>query len=382
MNSRTRLLIALSGGIPDHVPISTYELVGYNSRAWENVEPSYARLMDVIRAETDCVCMWNPASNEVFLSSAHPVEMSEQVDREGDTATTRRTLHTSRGDLTQTTRCTDRVHTTWQTEHWCKSLDDVDAALSVPYEPVKYDFSDFARVSAEVGEHGIVMASLSDPLYLAADLMEFGAYTIWAMTEPAHFDHTLRILHHRNMQNIQNMLDAGVSGTSQSGGPSQIDLFRICGPEYATPPFLPPRLFERFVVPYVAEMVDLIHRYGARVRFHCHGRIGEVLDMIAVTGADALDPCEAPPDGDVELVEIKRRASGRMCLFGNLQLKLLEHGTPGEVEAAVRQCMDAAKAGGGYVIMPTAAPIDVPLSPRTEENYLCFIEIALACGQY
>ncbi|MBN1935013.1 MAG: hypothetical protein JW934_10130 [Anaerolineae bacterium] len=377
MNSRARLLLALSGGIPDRVPVSTYELVGYDSRAWENAEPSYAPLMEVIRAETDCVCMWNPASNEVFLSSAHPVEMGVQISREGDTVTTRRILHTLRGDLTQTTHRADRVHTTWQTEHWCKSLDDVDAALSAPYQPVQYDFSDLARISAEVGERGIVMASLSDPLYLAADLMEFGAYTVWALTEPAHFENTLCVLHQRNMQNLRNMFDTGAADCS-----SQIDLFRICGPEYATPPFLPPRLFERFVVPYVTEMVDLIHSYGAKARFHCHGRIGEVLDMILSTGADALDPCEAPPDGDIELAEIKRRIGGRMCLFGNLQLKLLEYGTPGEVEATVKRCMDAAKAGGGYVIMPTAAPIDVPLSPKTVKNYLRFIETALACGQY
>ena len=47
--------------------------------------------------------------------------------------------------------------------------------------------------------------------------------------------------------------------------------------------------------PYVAEMVDLIHSRGAMVRLHCHGKIGKVLDMIAETGADGLDPCEAPP---------------------------------------------------------------------------------------
>jgi len=36
MNSRERLLVALNGQMPDRVPISTYELVGHNSRSWEN----------------------------------------------------------------------------------------------------------------------------------------------------------------------------------------------------------------------------------------------------------------------------------------------------------------------------------------------------------
>jgi len=32
--------------------------------------------------------------------------------------------------------------------------------------------------------------------------------------------------------------------------------------------------------------------------------------------------------------------------------------------------------------MPTAAPINIPLSPRTEENYLAFIDAALEYGEY
>jgi thiazole synthase ThiGH ThiG subunit len=44
--------------------------------------------------------------------------------------------------------------------------------------------------------------------------------------------------------------------------------------------------------------------------------------------------------------------------------------------------MDAVKAGGRYVIMPTAAPINTPLSPQTEQNYYTFIETALELGKY
>ncbi|MCD6518357.1 MAG: hypothetical protein J7M05_00330, partial [Anaerolineae bacterium] len=149
-----------------------------------------------------------------------------------------------------------------------------------------------------------------------------------------------------------------------------------------TPPFLPPSFFARFVVPYVREMVELIHSKGARVRLHCHGRLRQVLDMIAETGSDALDPCEAPPDGDITLAEIKARVGDKLCLFGNLQPRLLEHGSLEDVERAVKECMEAAKDGGGYVIMPTAAPIESPLRKKAEENYLYFFEYAHKYGQY
>ena len=371
MTSRERLLAALSHQPVDRVPISTYELVGYNSQAWENHEPSYRRLMEVIREKTDCLAMWNPRSNAAFLETACPVEIDASQHREGDATVTRRVMHTPRGDLTQTTKVFDRVHTVWQTEHWCKSPDDVDKALSIPYIPLDYDASDYARIRREVGDRGIVMASLPDPLLLAAELMEFGEYTLWAYRETEHFARTVAVLHERNQENLKRLLKANV-----------VELYRICGPEYATPPYLPPGLFARFVVPYVKQMVEVIHAAGGRVRLHCHGRIARVLDGIVETGADALDPCEPPPDGDIALAEVKRRAGQALCLFGNLELKLLEHAAPEEVAAAVQACMGAAKAGGGYAIMPTAAPINVPLARKTEENYLRFIEAALEHGAY
>ena len=371
MNSRQRLLTALECDMPDRVPISTYELVGYNTKAFENNDPSYARLMQAIRDKTDCICMWEPNPNSVFLESSHRVEIDVEETRQEDATIVRKTIHTPKGDLHKATRTIADVHTVWQTEHWCKSIEDVDKALSVPYEPVEYDVSDYERIDSEVGDNGIIMASLSDPLWLAADLMEFGEYTVWAMTETEHFARTVAAMHERCIENLRRMLDVNV-----------VDLYRICGPEYATTPYLPPELFRRFVVPYVSEMVDLIHSKGAKARLHCHGKIGEVLDMILDTGSDGIEPCEPPPDGDIALSEVKKRVGTRMSVFGNLELKLLERGTEEEVEEAVKECMRAAKEGGGYVIMPTAAPINTPLAKKTEENYLQFIDAALKYGRY
>jgi hypothetical protein len=315
--------------------------------------------------------MWNTSSNETFLVSSYPVDIDRKRYREDNTDVIEETLHTPKGDLHRTLRIMDNVKTVWQVEHWCKDLDDVDKALSVPFVPVTHDASDYERIKSEVGDNGIVMASTGDPLLLAAELMELGEFTVWAMTEADHFEKTLQILHERYQSYVQNMLETCV-----------VDLYRICGPEYATPPYLPPSLFERFVLKYDREQVDLIHRYGAKVRLHSHGKIGKVLDYIKDTGADAIDPCEAPPDGDIELADIKKRVGTDMCLFGNIQLKVLEAGTPDDVRRCVRDSMAAAKDGGGYVMMPTAAPINVPLAQKTEDNYKVFIDEALKCGQY
>jgi hypothetical protein len=142
-------------------------------------------------------------------------------------------------------------------------------------------------------------------------------------------------------------------------------------------------VFRRFILPHVTEMTRLIHSRGSKVRLHCHGNMGRVLDMILETGCDGIDPCEPPPDGDIELDELKRRCQVRgVSVWGNIELKLLEQATPAQVRAEVRKIMDQAKAGGGFVLMPTAAPINLPLSPKTEANYKAFIDAGLEFGGY
>lgn len=371
MTSRNRLLNAIRRQPTDRVPISTYELVGYNSHSFENQQESYRPLMDAIREKTDCIAMWNPGSNETFLCSSHPVEMDTVRTREADAEVIEQTLHTPKGDLHRVLKVMDNVVTVWQIEHWCKTPEDVDKALSIPYAPVTHDASDLARIQGEVGDNGIVMASVGDPLLLAMELMEFGEATVWAMTETDHFARIVEELHERYMEFVKSMLDSCV-----------VDLYRICGPEYATPPYLPPSFFEWFVMPYDRALTSLIHSYGALVRMHCHGKVGRVLDFVRETGVDALDPIEAPPDGDIELADVKKQIGNDLCLFGNVQLKLLEAGTEEQVRAEVRKCMDSAKAGGGYVLMPTAAPINIPLAEKTQDNYLAYIDEALKCGAY
>jgi hypothetical protein len=344
--------------------------------------------MSYIREHTDCITNWNPRArgrerdddqpHAHLLASAHPVPVDRTVTREGKTTRTTEVLHTPAGDLRRVFEKHDDVLTTWQVEHPCKDLADVDRALSVPFEPFTHDASDLSRVLDELGgsttgaPHGLVLASQGDPALIAADLMSFQDFTLWAYADTEHFGRAVEIVAERVMENLERELATCV-----------VDMYRIVGPEYFTPPYLPPSLFRRFVVPHVTAMTDLMHRYGAKVRLHCHGRIARVLDMILATGCDAIDPCEPPPDGDIELAECKRRcASAGVCVFGNTELKLLEQGSPEQVRAHVDKAMEDAREGGGFVLLPTAAPINVPLSPRTEANYMTWIDAALEFGRY
>lgn len=365
MTSRERLMAALRHEPLDRVPISTHELVGWNPDSWENQEPSYQRLMDFIRAHTDCLYLCSaPRRNRLE-------ETTQETWDEGGSHWTRTYVHTPLGDLRMTSRRDDGVHTNWRVERLLKTDEDIARYLSIPYELEPPDMSGFHAAQERLGERGIMLFSVADPLCVVAELFHFQDFLLRAFYQTEQIITLLDAVAPR----VYEFLDAVLA---QGAGP----LIRIVGPEYATPPYLPPYFFRRFVVEYDRPMIERIHEYGRYARIHCHGRIRHVLDMIVEMGADALDPVEEPPSGDIPLAEVKARCGDRLCLMGNLQLRDLETGAPEQMAEIVRETISAGKPGGGFVIMPAAAPINAPLSPLTERNYIAFIETALRYGRY
>ncbi|HNR32109.1 MAG TPA: uroporphyrinogen decarboxylase family protein [Candidatus Hydrogenedentes bacterium] len=373
MTPRERLLRTLRRERVDRVPISTYELVGWNPDHFENRAPSYRRLMDRIRADTDCLYMWGWnawADSELW-------DTRRETRPDGASVTHAR-LHTPLGDLTRASVERPDVHTVWTTEHLLKGPRDVDAFLRVLPDLYRIDESrvpaavaQYAEALERLGDRGILMNDGSDPSACVPDLFEFGLFTTMCYE---HRDKIVELIDAFTGPVLERLrLDAELGF-----GP----MIRLCGPEYYTPPYLPPPFFEEMVLPSLAAATRVFSDAGIFVRAHCHGRIREALPHIVAAGAHGLDPIEPPPDGDITLREVKERYGERLVLFGNTELKMLEHGAPEQIREAVREQMNAAKAGGGYVIMPTAAPINEPLSPRTERNYFAWIDAALEFGAY
>ena len=154
-------------------------------------------------------------------------------------------------------------------------------------------------------------------------------------------------------------------------------IWRIYGPEYASPPYLPPRLFHEYVTLYVKPMVDMIQGYGGFARIHCHGKLRQILDEIVATGCAALDPIEPPDQGDVEMSYVRKNYGKQLVLFGNLEISDIEN-MPTElfakkVTTALRE--GTAGEGRGMVLMPSAAPYGRHLAPLTIRNYEKMVEL-------
>jgi len=373
MTSRDRILRTLRRQPADRVPISTYELNAYNPTNFENTAPSYRRLMDKIRTDTDCIYMWG------WWPWADSGLWSERSETASDgSITTYHRLRTPKGDLTKTRKHIPGVHTTWTTEHLLKTPEDIDRYLSVLPEFFHIDETaerrardDYDAIEERLGDKGVIMNDSGDPSSYIPDLFEFGLFTMMCFQ---YKDKILELIDAHTKPIIEKFhLDAA----NHFGA-----LLRLCGPEYFTRPYLPPEYFREMVVPGCTQCARILDEAGIFLRLHCHGQIREALPMIVEIGAKGTDPIEPPPDGNITLKEVKDQYGDKLVLFGNIELKLLETGTVEDIRACVKQQMDDAKGDGGFIMLPTAAPINEPLAELTERNYMAWIDAGLEFGAY
>jgi hypothetical protein len=380
MTRRERLVATLRGEPVDRAPVSFYEIGGFKIDPFDpdpyNVynSPDWRPLIKLAEEQTDLIRLMSPVRERSIDPTGSAVSerwhefFREDTQDDGDARITRTQLAVAGSILTQVTKREREVNTIWTVEHLLKNAADVEAFLKVPDEVFaeRIDIEPLEAEERALGDRGIVMVDTEDPLCAAAALMSMENYTVLAFTEP--------VLFHRLLEKMARRIQARTAEVS-CHFPGR--LWRIYGPEYASEPYLPPRLFDEYVVRYVAPMIREIHAYGGYARIHCHGRVRNILDMIVGMGADALDPIEPPPQGDVSLLEVRQRYGRQLVLFGNLEIADIEMlPTPRFSELVKRAIAEGtAGEGRGFVLLPSAAPYGRSLTPVTLPNYEAMVRL-------
>jgi uroporphyrinogen-III decarboxylase len=374
MTSRERLMATLRGEPVDRPAVNFYEIGGFDVDPDDEDEfnvyndPSWRPLLELAEEHTDLIRMRSARMTPTGENCREEFFRSEHYT-EGRSRFTRTVLRVAGRTMTSLARRDPEMHTTWRLEHLLKDPDDLRAYLELPDEifPAEPDVSNLVAAEAEVGDRGIVMVDTPDPICIAADLFSMADYTVVALTEEALFHRVLAKLA-RPLQERTEKVARAFPGR----------LWRICGPEYATEPYLPPRLFREYVVRYTAPIVRAIQAHGGFARLHCHGRIRSALPAIVEMEPAAIDPIEPPPLGDVELADVRREYGRRLALFGNIEIRDIEQLPPAAFEKVAAKALrdGTAGEGRGFVLMPTACPCGRKITPRTLANYRTMVRLA------
>ncbi len=373
MNRRQRLLSTIKGEKTDRTPVCFYEINGYDEDV-ENTDPfnifndaSWKELIELARDHSDRIVM----RGVPFVKDKDPIkELTKTTEYFDDNGSLHiiSEIEIKERKLRQHTRRDPDIDTLWTLEHFLKDEEDIKAYLDLPHDDEigEPNFSRFLKAEEDIGDTGIVMLDTGDALCEVAGLFSMEDYTIFAMTEPELFSKLMDISHSKYKKRIEIV---------SKQLPDR--LWRIYGPEYATPPYLPPYLYERYVVNYDGELVREIKKNGGMVRIHQHGNSKAVLPMTLSMGCDGLDPVEPTPQGDITLKEARSICGEDFTLFGNLEVSDIEMCPPEVIEQKVEIALREGPNSNGsrFVLMPSASPYGRKLSKTALDNYKRIVEI-------
>jgi hypothetical protein len=337
-------------------------------------DPSWQPLLQLAEEQSDLIRMRSPVkprSHEPADTGGPRGEFFKTEKFLADGCSYKRvTLNIAGMTMTSLRRRGPDLDTVWTLEHLLKSTDDLKAYMELPDEVFaeQIDVAGLIEEDRKLGDRGIVMVDTEDPLCAAASLFSMQDFTVIALTEQKLF--------HRLLEKLSRHIYTRTQTTAKAFGGH---LWRIYGPEYATEPYLPPHLFEEYVVRYTGPMVEMIQKHGGFARIHCHGRIRTVLDYIVDMNPAAIDPIEPPPQGDVELEYVRSRYGKDLVFFGNIEFAAIENTEPAEFEKLVEKTLKDGTTGDGkgFVLMPSSAPISRKITPRILENYQTMIRLAM-----
>ena len=343
MTSRERLLCALRRGTPDRVPVAPFGM--------GSIAPDSELGQELIE-RTDILY-------SVGAGGADPLRGERgRVRTETSGRHIITTYETPAGPL-QAVR-TQTEQTTAQTKFFCQTAQDADKILSVPYEPPLVDTAEHDQARESIGERGLVIVGVPDSVCWPAELFSPQDFCLLWAEAPQKMIELVDAATERLRYYYRALCEAGVR------------TFRIVGGEYVSVQ-LGPRAYQRLVVEPDKRLVDVIHEYGGIAYSHNHGPITRYYDQVLQMGLDALDPLEAPPWGDCDMAEAKRRIGADICLVGNLDdMEVLGKYPTAEVLAMGQTLVEQA-GPGGFILAGTASGIYTEQAAR---NFMALAELS------
>ncbi|MGE4566005.1 MAG: uroporphyrinogen decarboxylase family protein [Victivallaceae bacterium] len=134
------------------------------------------------------------------------------------------------------------------------------------------------------------------------------------------------------------------------------------------------------LLPAIRRGIEPAAEYGYFSHIHSCGPESALVKLMAEnTVLTVIDPLEIPPMGDCDLATLKRLYGNKLVLKGNLHTTdVMLRGTPETVTAAARRAIEAAAAGGGF-ILSTGDQCGRDTPP---ENLRALVEAAETHGRY
>jgi uroporphyrinogen decarboxylase len=362
MNSRQRLLNALERKKTDRLPVTTHHLMpsflkeyidgisdqeffdyfGLDPIKWivaHTYDSSRGEFFDPTQTETGflearriCTDNWRFFTEEIY----------------GHSYPTKRLSIITPGKTLSMVLQSD-VHTTWLSEHVIKEKSDIDILAKYMPSP-KCDVEAINKSADEYGDRGLLRGHI--PCFDgfgqpgcwqdAACMYGIENLIIATFIDPQWVHAFLRLLQERKRIFIESL-----AGT-------KYDILELGGGDASTT-VISPDIFNEFVAPYDAPLIEAAHKAGQRISYHTCGGMMPILEDIASMKPDAMETFSPEAmGGDTRLDEAKKRIGEKVCMIGGFdQFHFFTGCSEDETRREVRRCFDAAGGNGGFILSPS-----------------------------
>ncbi|MBN1964810.1 MAG: hypothetical protein JW910_09195 [Anaerolineae bacterium] len=141
-----------------------------------------------------------------------------------------------------------------------------------------------------------------------------------------------------------------------------------------------PKIARELSFPTIQKLTRMAREAGVPTMLHSCGKERELIRWCAEeSDLNCINPLEISPMGDCDLAEVKRAHGHQLALMGNLHTTdVMLRGTPEDVERAALMAIEAAGAGGGFILSTgDQCGRDTP-----DGNIFKLVEVAKTFGRY
>ena len=222
-----------------------------------------------------------------------------------------------------------------------KSRDDLKGY--VPPDPWAAGRMDDIQVAAamnrRLGRDAVaVLGGVGGPLTVAWMLVGYERICLCLYDDPEFLVRVAQLAAEFAVAAITRMAEAGVDGMIVSE-----DLGASAGG------LLSPTHFRQIHKPALGRIISHAKDLGLPVLLHSCGCIWDYLDDVVELGIDALHPLQRT--AGMDLARAKAQYGSRICIVGNVDSSVaLPYGTPEDVEREVREAIQIAAPGYGYIL--------------------------------
>ena len=373
MTPKERITVAMSGGIPDQVPVTPglSEIIPVQKTTGDYIEFYMKAKIPLWKARVETEYHFFGADSFLHLgpdASPEDPECTLRVTRENaEEIYYTRTFHTGHGDLGAECYIA-RTAPPSMLAPFVRDLEkDIPKVRDLLMHPDTKDLRNMKEAYRLIGNRAHVGFWLPTPIDWWAGLRGTQEMVMDLMLYPeimqdlfSEYTRYAEALTEYILQNTPTD-SVGLGGSTTSMSVISPDLHRV------------------FSLPFGKVICRAAHRFRKPVLYHMCGKSREALPVTAKMGVDCFDALECAPTGNVVLAEVKQLFGSKIALRGNVNsIHVMRNGSSADVEKAVADCMEAAKAGGGYILaVGDQTPADTP-----DENIFAFVESGRKYGKY